>query len=259
MTKLNQPGPTSPTWLSRREILRTTGAGFGAVALAGMLGDQARSAEKAKGHLAPKAPHFPAKAKRIIFVFLEGAFSQLDTWEYKPELQAKDGKPGPGGGTLVGSKFKFRQHGQTGTWVSELFPNCAKHVDKLCFVRGLHTDTPAHPQAVIQLHTGAAIASLTRPSMGAWLMYGLGTENQELPGYITINPPPNFGGAINYGSAFMPAHYQGTKINDKGYLPNLQAASDPKLQRKQLDFIQGLNQDFGAKSGSPDELEGIIQ
>ena len=249
--------------LSRREILRTTGAGFGALALAGIMGEQAKAqqaADRSKaGPLAPKPPHFAAKAKRIIFVFLEGAFSQLDTWEYKRKLQEDDGKPGPGGGTLVGSKFKFAQHGQTGTWVSELFPNCAQHVDKLCFLRGLHTDTPAHPQAVIQLHTGAAIASLTRPSMGAWLLYGLGTENQDLPGYVTINPPPNFGGAINYGSAFLPAHYQGTRISDKGYLPNLQAATDPRLQRKQLDFIQSLNKDYGGVSGAPDELDGIIQ
>ncbi len=248
--------------LSRREMLRTTGAGFGTLALASMLSEQARAQQPGQskaGPLAPKAPHFAAKAKRIIFVFLEGAFSQLDTWEYKPKLQEDDGKPGPGGGTLVASKFKFAQHGQTGTWVSELFPNCAKHVDKLCFLRGLHTDTPAHPQAVIQLHTGAAIASLTRPSMGAWLLYGLGTENQDLPGYVTINPPPNFGGAINYGSAFLPAHYQGTRISDKGYLPNLQSASDPRLQRKQLDFIQSLNKDFASVPGAPDELDGIIQ
>lgn len=95
---------------------------------------------------------------------MEGAISQLDTFEYKPYLQMNDGKPGPGGGTLVSYKFKFAQHGETGTWVSELFPNVAQHVDKLCFIRGLHTDTPAHPQAVIQLHTGASIASLTRPS-----------------------------------------------------------------------------------------------
>src|SRR5690606_33521720 len=143
------------------------------------------------------------------------------------------GQVGPGGGTLSASRFKFAQHGETGTWVSELYPHLAKHVDKMCFLRGLHTDTPAHPQAVIQLHTGAAIASLTRPSLGAWLMYGLGTENQDLPGFVTINPPPNFGGAVNYGSAFLPAHYQGTKIADTGYVPNLKAASAARLQRKQ--------------------------
>ena len=261
---MSQPfglGSSLPANLSRRQILRTTGAGFGALALAGMLADESRSADgtRAAGPLAPKAPHFAAKAKRIIFLFLEGAFSQLDTWEYKPALQAADGKAGPGGGTLVASKFKFAQHGQTGTWVSELFPNSARHVDKLCFLRGLHTDTPAHPQAVIQLHTGAANATLTRPSMGAWLLYGLGSENQDLPGYITINPPPNFGGAVNYGSAFLPAHYQGTRITDKGYVPNLQASADPRLQRKQLDYIQSLNKQFRQVPGAPDELDGIIQ
>ncbi|AMV33595.1 hypothetical protein VN12_15820 [Pirellula sp. SH-Sr6A] len=246
-------------FFSRREILRTTAAGFGSVALAGLLGSQGQSQEKMLHPLAPKEPHFQPKAKRIIFLFLEGAFSQLDTWEYKPQLAADHGKPGPGGGTLVASKFKFQQYGETGTWVSELFPNCAKHVDKLCFIRGMHTDTPAHPQAVIQLHTGTAIASLTRPSMGSWLLYGLGSENQDLPGYITINPPPNFGGAINYGSAFLPAHFQGTKLSDRGELTNIKPSRDARLQRKQLDFIQSLNENLKGNTGAPEDLEGIIQ
>ncbi len=185
--------------------------------------------------------------------------SHVDTFDYKPQLQANDGKPGPGGGKLVASKFQFAQHGQTGTWVSELYPHVAKQVDKLCFIRGLHTDTPAHPQAVIQLHTGARIASLTRPSMGAWTLYGLGTENQDLPGYITVNPSPNFGGAVNYGSAFLPAHFQGTRINDSGFLPNVKASTVSTLQRKQLDLIQTMNRDLLAAPGAPDQLEGLIQ
>src|SRR5688500_7518485 len=175
--------------VSRRQVLKSASAGFGYLALAGLLGQNAAKAATpaAAGPLAPKLPHFPAKAKRIIFLFMQGAISQVDTFEYKPQLQKSDGKVAPGGGTLTASKFKFAQHGQTGTSVSELYPNLAKHVDKFCWLRGLHTDTPAHPQAVIQLHTGTALATLTRPSMGAWLMYGLGTENQDLPGYITIN------------------------------------------------------------------------
>jgi hypothetical protein len=252
--------------LSRRQALKSAGTGFGYLALAGMLGQggsRARAAtdnrSAAPGPLAPRPPHFPARAKRVIFLFMQGATSQMDTWEYKPQLQKDDGKVGPGGGTLTGSKFKFQQHGQTGTWVSNLYPHTAKHVDKLCFIRGLHTDTPAHPQAVIQLHTGAALASLTRPSMGAWLLYGLGTENQDLPGYVTINPPPNFGGAVNYGSAFLPAHFQGTKINDIGYVPNLKAQAAQSLQRKQIDLVQSLNRDLAATPGAPDELEGVIQ
>jgi Protein of unknown function (DUF1501) len=183
----------------------------------------------------------------------------MDTFDYKPQLQKDDGKVGPGGGTLVGSKFQFDQYGETGTWVSDLYPNVAEHVDDLCFIRGLHTDTPAHPEAVIQLHTGAALASLTRPSLGSWLLYGLGTENQDVPGYVTINPPPNFGGAVNYGSAFLPAHFQGTKISDTGYVPNLQARSALALQRRQIDLVQSMNRDFGSKPGAPEQLDGVIQ
>jgi hypothetical protein len=209
--------------------------------------------------LGAKPGHFASKAKRIIFLFLEGAMSSLDTWEYKPELQKQDGVVGAGGGKLVSSKFRFQQHGDTGTWVSELFPYCSQHVDRLCFLRGLHTDTPAHPQAVIQLHTGAANATLTRPSMGSWVLYGLGTENEELPGFITINPPPNFGGALNYGSAFLPAHYQGTKITDNGFVPNLTPAVDTKLQRRQLDLLQALHREQEKRTKAPDALEGIVQ
>jgi hypothetical protein len=240
--------------------LKTASAGFGYLALASMLGEAAANSQPSEaGPLTPRPPHFPTKAKRIIFLFMQGAISQSDTWDYKPRLQQDDGKVGPGGGTLTASKFKFGQHGQTGTWVSELFPHCAQHVDKLCFIRGLHTDTPAHPEAVMQLHTGTALVSLTRPSMGAWLMYGLGTENQDLPGYITINPPPNFGGTANYGSAFLPAHYQGTRISDSGYLPNLKAQTVASLQRKQLDLVQAMNRDLATAPGAPDQLDGVIQ
>ncbi|MBI5757623.1 MAG: DUF1501 domain-containing protein [Planctomycetales bacterium] len=260
------PAMGSP--VSRRQTLKTASAGFGYLALAGLLGQNSRQSSaapasngksSAPGPLVPKPTHFPVKAKRIIFLFMEGAASQMDTWEYKPQLQADGGKVGPGGGMLTASKFKFQQHGQTGTWVSELYPHVAQHVDKFCFIRGLHTDTPAHPQAVIQLHTGTALASLTRPSIGAWLMYGLGTENQDLPGYITVNPPPNFGGAINYGSAFLPAHFQGTRINDVGFVPNLKAQTATPLQRRQLDLIQAMNRDLAKTPGAPDELDGVIQ
>ena len=259
MLKPQAPSRLMGTGISRRQALLSASAGFGYLALAGMLGANPSRAAAAPGPLAPRAPHFPTKAKRIIFLFMQGAISQMDTLEYKPQLQKDDGKEGPGGGTLTASKFKFSQHGDTGTWVSELFPNVAKHVDKFCYLRGLHTDTPAHPQAVIQLHTGTALASLTRPSMGAWLMYGLGTENQDLPGYITINPPPNFGGAVNYGNAFLPAHFQGTRINDNGYVADLKAQTPSSLQRKQIDLIQEMNRDLAATPGAPDQVEGVIQ
>ncbi len=243
---------------SRRNLLRTVGAGFGDLALSGLLGRAAEAATASKP-LSPKPSHFEPRAKRIIFLFMEGAISTLDTFDYKPAMDSNAGKSGPGGGVITPSKFKFKQYGQTGTWFSELMPNIGRHADDLCWIRGLHTDTPAHPQAVVQLHTGAANAALTRPSMGAWLLYGLGSQNEDLPGYITINPPPNFGGAVNYGSAFLPAHYQGTRINDEGYLPNLSAAAPAALQRKQLDLIQDMNRDLSAKPGAPDPVDGIIE
>jgi hypothetical protein len=231
------------------------------VALAAMLGNAAKQARASSDShpLAPKEPHFEAKAKRIIFVFMQGAISQHDTFEYKPALQANDGKTGPQGGRLVGSKFNFKQYGETGSWFSELLPNIAKHADSMCWLRGLHTDTPAHPQAVVQLHTGSANAALTRPSMGSWLLYGLGTENQDLPGYVTINPTPNLGGAVNYGSAFLPAHFQGSRITDQGFMPNLKPQIGDAQQRKQLDLIQHFNQRLAASDSAPHEVDGIIQ
>jgi hypothetical protein len=243
--------------LSRRSVLRSAGAGFGYLALAGLLGKNAAAAPAADP-LAPRKPHFVPKAKRVIFIFMEGAMSGVDTIDYKPELQKNDGKTAPGGGKLVASKFGFKQYGETGTWFSDLLPNIGSHADKLCWLRGLHTDTPAHPQAVVQLHTGSANAALTRPSMGSWLLYGLGTENQDLPGYITINPSPNFGGAVNYGSAFLPAHFQGTKITDQGFLSNLKASAAASNQRRQLDFIQSMNRDLASSEGAPDPVDGII-
>lgn len=246
---------------SRRQLLKSASAGFGSLALAAMLADRTRAAEPkgAPKPLAAKQPHFKAKAKRLIFVHMNGAMSHHDTFDYKPQLVKDNGKPGPGGGVLTASKFKWAQHGQTGSWFSELLPNLAKHADKLTWLRGLHTDTPAHPQAVVQLHTGSANAALTRPSMGAWLLYGLGTENADLPGYITINPPPNFGGAANYGSAFLPAHFQGTRVNDLGQVPNLRATSAADLQRKQLDLLQSMNRDLASAPGAPDAVDGVIE
>ena len=249
--------------ISRRSALKSAGAGFGYLALAGLLGQTATkllaSEPVAVNPLAAKKPNFKVKAKRIIFVYMSGAISQFDTFDYKLALQRDDGKSGPGGGIITGSKFAFKQYGQSGSWFSELLPNLARQADNLCWLRGLHTDTPAHPQAVVQLHTGSVNAALTRPSMGSWLLYGLGTQNQDLPGYITIDPPPDFGGAVNYGSAFLPAYYQGTRINDEGFLPNLKASAPVGLQRGELDLIQARNHDYAAQAGAPDPVEGIIK
>lgn len=252
-----------PNPFSRRALLRAAGAGFGQLALAGLVGATASAAaaaeRRAASPLDAKTPQLPARAKRIIFLFMEGAISSLDTFEYKPEMEKSHGRPGPGGGTITASRFQFEPHGQAGFYFSELMPHIATHADELCFIRGLHTDTPAHPQAVVQLHTGSANAALTRPSWGAWTLYGLGTENGNLPGYITINPPISFGGATNYGSAFLPAYYQGTAITDAGYMPNLKPATERDLERRQIDLIQSLNRDAASSPGAPDAIEGLIR
>jgi len=252
-----------PFTTTRRGLLSAAGAGFGRLALSGLLGSIAGKASAAElnalNPLAPKRPPLPVRAKRIIFLFMEGAMSNVDTFEYKPELEGLNGKSGPGGGTITASKFGFQQHGKTGSWLSELMPGIAAHADELCWLRGLYTDTPAHPQAVVQLHTGSANAALTRPSWGSWLLYGLGTENQDLPGYVTINPPIAFGGAANYGSAFLPAYYQGTAISDQGYMPNIEAATARKLEREQINLIQDLNRDLIASPGAPDAVDGVIK
>ena len=254
---------SNPFTVSRRNILRSAGVGFGHLALSGLLGSIAGKAAaqelNSNNPLAPKRPPLLAKAKRIIFLFMEGAISSVDTFEYKPELEKRRGKSGPGGGTLTASRFNFKQYGQSGAYFSELLPNIATHADELCFMRGLYTDTPAHPQAVVQLHTGSANAALTRPSWGSWLLYGLGTDNQNLPGYITINPPIAFGGASNYGSAFLPAYYQGTAITDQGFMPNIKAATEKDLERQQIDLIQDFNHDAAVAPGSPDAIDGVIK
>lgn len=250
--------------LTRRELLQTASCGFGFLALASLCTEQA-SAETSNP-LAPKAPHFTPRAKRVIFLFMQGAPSHVDTFDYKPQLAKDDGKPAPGKGNrkLLKSPFAFKQHGKSGLWLPETFPELAKHADDLCLLNSLQTDLPNHPQASVEMHTGNF--RQTRPSMGAWALYGLGTENQELPGFITINPPGGAGGAVNYGSAFLPAAYQGTKLGGDGgrrraeALANLQ---NPKLtadlQRKQLDLLQDLNRERLKKDEVNNELEGVIE
>ena len=190
----------------------------------------------------------------------------MDTFDYKPKLSQDNGKAGVargGGSKLFGSPFAFSQHGQSGLWISELFPHVARHADELCLLRSMRTDIPNHPQAFVQLHTGSS--QFIRPSMGAWMLYGLGTENENLPGFVTISPPIQFG-AQNYGSAFLPAVYQGTRIGgqkaDVGTvtLENIRNSDLPgELQRKQLDLVQAMNRDLLARSGAAVEVEGVIQ
>ncbi|MBP90822.1 MAG: sulfatase [Planctomycetaceae bacterium] len=238
------PLATSQSNISRRCMLRSAAAGFGYVAFSGLCGQAARASENV---LAPKSTHFEPRAKRVLFLHMSGAPSHVDTFDYKPQLQAADGKQIVGSGRLLGSPFNFKQHGDSGLWISDLFPEVAKHADKLCLLRGMHTDQPAHPQATMQMHTGSA--QFVRPSLGAWSLYGLGTENESLPGFICISPPRS---AVNYGSGFLPAIYQGTPIGSAsrgqrggGGTLELANISNPRLSRTkqkiQLNLIQSLN------------------
>ena len=222
-----------------------------------------------KNPLSPKEPHFPPKAKRVIFLCMRGGPSHVDTFDYKPALKEYEGKsPGERRGAdnqkgrkLMPSPFKFSQHGDSGLYISELYPHLAKHADELCLINGAHTDLPNHPQALVQLHTGNF--QFVRPSMGAWVLYGLGTENQNLPGFITIKPPSRLGGAQNYGSSFLPAVYQGTKIDNvraEEAIGNIKNPHfDGSLQRKQLDLLQSLNRNLADQYAANSQLEGVIE
>jgi hypothetical protein len=248
-------------------MLRNTACGFGYLALASLLAETARAAESP---LAPKKPHFEPRAKRVIFMFMQGGPSHVDTFDYKPALERDDGKSpsgvygAKGNRKLMKSPWKFIPSGQSGLPISELFPNLAKRADDLCLVNSMVTDLPNHPQAAVQLHTGNF--QFVRPSLGAWVLYGLGTENQELPGFITINPITRVGGAVNFGSAFLPAPYQGTPIGGEGQslanatIPNIANRELSRTQqRKQLDLVQALNRDRLAQDQVNPELEGVIE
>ncbi len=255
---MNLPDPSS-----RRHWLKSVSAGFGWMAFAGVA-SQAAAAET-NVSLAPRPPHHRPRARRVIFLCMQGGPSQLDTFDHKPRLKQQDGLPGRGrgGANLFGSPFAFGQHGASGLWISSLFPHLSRHADRLCVVRSMCTDLPNHPQAFVQLHTGSTQS--VRPSMGAWVLYGLGTSDQNLPGFITINPPPQFG-AQNYGSAFLPAVYQGTRLDgERGSGTGFTIGNvrhpwlAPDAQRRQLDFVQAMNRDLSVQTGGHPEIEGAIQ
>lgn len=259
--------------LTRRELLKHTSAGFGYLALAGMsAGRQALAAEGDSDNnpLAPKPPHFPARAKRVIFLCMQGGPSHVDTFDYKPQLLRDHGKQGKYGGALLKSPWQFRQRGESGLWISDLFSEVAKHADDMCLIRSMHCDQPVHPAAMTQMHTGTA--QFVRPSLGSWTLYGLGTENASLPGFVSLSPPA--GSSRNFSSAFLPAIYGGTKVGRTGRRANQFARfaqgqpqsvpdiKNPRLtdqqQRRQLNFIQQLN-----RSQMPAEesrnVDGVIQ
>jgi hypothetical protein len=235
---------------SRRALLRQSSAGFGYLALRGLLG-----AETVSNPLAAKKPHFPARAKRVIFLFMKGGPSHVDTFDPKPLLDRDHGKPLPFAlprvtfaktTTLFKSPWKFKQHGESGLPVSELFPHVARCVDDLCIVRSLHGTNPAHGGALLKLHTGSD--TFVRPSMGAWVSYGLGTENADLPAFVTICPTLAHGGVNNWGSAFLPAWAQGTPLGNAS-VPADQAVVRHIRGPNSVSAIQRLQLDLAAKMG----------
>jgi hypothetical protein len=257
--------------MTRRDMLRSCGIGFGSLALAALLNQNGRAASSADP-LAPRAPHFPPRAKRVIFLFMHGGPSQVDTFDYKPLLQRDDGKPLPfakprvvssATGNLLRSPWKFRQHGQSGTWVSELFPEVARRIDDLCLIYSMHGSNSRHGGALLELHTGSD--TFVRPSMGSWITYGLGTENQNLPGFITICPTLTHGGVNNWSAAFLPAAYQGTPLGNASVpaadarIPFIANAETPRsVQRMELDLLAEMNRERLQQTGPDHALEGRI-
>ena len=236
--------------LDRRQMLRQFANGFGMLGLASLLADEARG--NATGDpLTVKQPHYPAKAKRLIFLFMSGGPSHIDTFDPKPRLQRDNGKPLPfeqpklvrtRTTNLLQSPFKFAKQGQSGIEVSELFPHLSRHIDDLCVIRSMVADNINHNGACLQMNTGEQ--AFSRPSLGSWLLYGLGSENQSLPGFVVISPAQPAQGAPLWSSSFLPAAYQGTLVADlNNPIDNLK---NPRFslprQRDQLDTLQRLNE-----------------
>ena len=240
-------------FLTRRQFLGRVGMGLGALGLATMvspslLGDTtAAGPVTASGSLAPRLPPFPGKAKAVIHIFAQGAPSHIDTWDPKPELLRMDNRSiGSDGGVAMASPFKFQRYGKSGLEVSDIFARTAAHADDLAVIRSMYTDIPAHEVATMFMNTGSI--RITKPSLGSWVVYGLGSENQNLPGFISLrgNRLP-VGGAASYGSAFLPGVYQGTSVNTSAktvqqMIQNIHNSYlSPAEQRRQLDFVQQLN------------------
>jgi hypothetical protein len=235
--------------LSRRELLAAAGSGFGLLALADLLA--AEEKRSAADPYAVRPPHFPARAKRVIFLYMPGGPSHVDLFDPKPRLARDNGKPLPfekpklertKTGNLLASPWTFRRHGRSGIEVSELLPRVASCIDDVCVIRSMHADNINHTGAALQMCTGEQ--AFSRPSMGSWLVYGLGTENQSLPGFVVVSPAEVFQGAQLWASSFLPSAYQGTLVRDlKNPIANLHtAAGDLARQREKLDALRRLNE-----------------
>ena len=250
--------------MTRRHLLKTTGTGFGMIGLANLLAADAAS-------LNPKTPHHAAKAKQVVFLFLNGAPSQVDTFDPKPALTKYHGQPIPGDypkakqerGTLMQSPFPFKHYGKSGLEVSDLFAKTAQHADEMCVIRSMHTDLPAHAQGILQMNSGRIIPGF--PSWGAWLTYGLGSENKNLPGFIAMCAGVPDVGPQLWSSAFLPSIYQGTYVPTDEFSPEKMIqhirsrGGTPAEQAKRVELWQKLNQIQLQQSGPDSQLEGRIQ
>ena len=262
------------TFLSRREMLRSMGTGLGFLGLAGLMHDAGLLAPESAGAINPlgaKPPQFTPRAKRIVHIYLNGGPSQLDTFDPKPLLQKYAGKIIPAGnltterptGAALPSPFKFRRYGRSGIEVSELFEKTAAHVDDICFIRSMHANTPNHEQSMRLMNCGDE--RLARPSYGAWLSYGMGSENQNLPGFIAMCPGLPVADVSNWRSAFLPPIYQGTHIDTRKSKPEelIEHIVNRRLslsaQRRQLDLLADLNAEHLSERPHDPALEGRIQ
>jgi hypothetical protein len=239
--------------ITRRDLLRSTGPAFGSLALGALLPQW--SPGLLANPLAPKATDHPARAKRVIFLFMNGGPSHHETFDHRPGLAAA----AAGTPRLLAPGIPFAPAGNSGLMISEAFPELAKHADELCLLNGMKIDTNGHHQGVVRLHTGSE--RFVRPSMGSWIVYGLGSEADDLPGFITINPISDLGGAGNYGSAFLPASYQGTRIaGGAGSVPHLENGRlGPDEQRRQIDFVNRANARLAERLPGNPAFEGVIQ
>jgi hypothetical protein len=248
---------------SRRAMLQRTALGLGSLAFADLFaGEQA----SAPNPLAPKQPHFAPRAKSVIFLFMDGGPGQMDTFDPKPRLNREHGHPLPfkeksqfvASGKVLGSPFQFAQHGRSGAWVSELFPHLAGCVDDLCFVRSMHHDQVSHANGCYLVHTGHMLAG--RPSMGAWVTYGLGSESQNLPGFVVINcgTIPS-GGAQNFSNGFLPAIYQGTVFKSGANpLADVRPREDSARQLRKMDLVRRLDTHSIAERGGDTALDAAL-
>jgi hypothetical protein len=257
--------------MTRRDCLRTFGTGFGMTAFAGLAAATPSATALNTNPLAPKPPQFPARAKHVIFLFLNGGPSQVDTFDPKPMLDKFNGKPVPSGnlqterktGNLLKSPFEFHRYGQSGIEVSEIFPKLGAHMDECCVIRSMYTDRPNHEPSLLLMNTGDK--QVGRPSMGSWLTYGLGSENRNLPGFVVLCPGFPVIGPQLWASAFLPAVYQGTFIPNNEKTPDklVQFIRNPELQpeeqRRQLDLLGKLNEIQLRRAGQDRELEASIQ